>query len=443
MTNTAHQKKKKKIKVALHWQILIGMLSGIIWGVFAVKNGLGSITADYFKPFGTIFVNLLKAIAIPMIVTSLITGIASLSDVNKLSRIGGKSIGIFITTTILAITIGVIMVNIFKPGAGIPKETKNQLMSAYAEKAVKSAENAERFKERGPLDILVNLFPENLVSAATENRNMLQIVIFVILLGVGLILIPKEKSVPVVTLFDSLNELILKVVDIVMLLAPVGVFGLIASVITEVAGDDPGKALNLLTALAKYGGVLILALITHLILVYLPMVKLFAKLSPITFMKKMRPVQLLGFSTSSSNATLPLNIENSTERMGLRKDVAGFVLPLGATVNMDGTSMYQAVAAVFIAQVFNMDLTFSDQLMIILTATLASIGSAGVPGAGMIMLVIVLNAVHVPAEGIALILGPDRILDMCRTVVNVTGDVAVASVVARGENAIDDELFKS
>jgi Na+/H+-dicarboxylate symporter len=293
------------------------------------------------------------------------------------------------------------------------------------------------------LDILVNLFPENLVSAATENRNMLQIVIFVIILGVGLILIPKEKAAPVITLFEGLNELILKVVDIVMLLAPIGVFGLMASVITEVAGDDPKKALSILSALAKYGGVLILALITHLALVYLPLVKFFAKLNPLTFLKKMRPVQLLGFSTSSSNATLPLNIENSTERMGLRKDVAGFVLPLGATVNMDGTSMYQAVAAVFIAQVFNMDLTFSDQLIIIVTATLASIGSAGVPGAGMIMLVIVLNAVHVPAEGIALILGPDRILDMCRTVVNVTGDVAVTSVVARGENAIDDEVFNS
>ncbi len=442
MTNKAPEK-KAKFKLALHWQILIGMALGLTWGLIAVQNGWGSFTADYFKPFGTIFVNLLKAIAIPMIVTSLITGIASLSDINKLSRIGGKSIGIFIATTIMAITIGVIMVNIFKPGAGIPQETKEQLMSAYADKAEKSAENAQKFQQQGPLDILVNLFPENLISAATENRNMLQIVIFVIILGVGLILIPKEKAAPVITLFEGLNELILKVVDIVMLLAPIGVFGLMASVITEVAGDDPKKALSILSALAKYGGVLILALMIHLALVYMPLVKFFAKLNPITFLKKMRPVQLLGFSTSSSNATLPLNIENSTERMGLRKDVAGFVLPLGATVNMDGTSMYQAVAAVFIAQVFNMELTFTDQLIIIVTATLASIGSAGVPGAGMIMLVIVLNAVHVPAEGIALILGPDRILDMCRTVVNVTGDVAVTSVVARGENAIDEEVFNS
>jgi proton glutamate symport protein len=441
--NTTLKTEKKKIKLALHWQILIGMVLGLCWGLLAVKNGLGDFTMDYVKPFGTIFVNLLKAIAIPMIITSLITGMASLSDINKLSRIGGKSILIFIVTTVMAICIGIVAVNIFKPGEGLPEETKEQLMSSYSEKAGKSSQNAEAFKEQGPLEVLVNLFPENLVSAATDNRNMLQIVLFVILLGVGLMLIPKEKSAPIIALFDGLNELILKIVDIIMLLAPIGVFGLMSSVITEVAGDDPQKALNLLTALAKYGGVLILGLILHTLLVYLPMVKFWAKLNPITFLKKLRPVHLLAFSTSSSNATLPLNIENTTERMGVGKDVAGFVLPLGATVNMDGTSMYQAIAAVFIAQVFNMDLTFSDQLIIIVTATLASIGSAGVPGAGMIMLVIVLNSVNVPAEGIALILGPDRILDMCRTVINVTGDVTVAAVIARDENAINEEVYNS
>jgi Na+/H+-dicarboxylate symporter len=441
--NSSSKTGKKKIRLALHWQILIGMALGLCWGLVAVKNGLGDFTMDYVKPFGTIFVNLLKAIAIPMIITSLITGMASLSDINKLSRIGGKSILIFISTTVMAITIGIVAVNIFKPGEGIPQETKEQLMASFSEKAGKSAQNAEAFKEQGPLEVLVNLFPENLVSAATDNRNMLQIVLFVILLGVGLMLIPKEKAAPIITLFDGLNELILKIVDIIMLLAPLGVFGLMSSVITEVAGDDPQKAVNLLTALAKYGGVLILGLVLHTLLVYLPMVKFWAKLNPLTFLKKMRPVHLLAFSTSSSNATLPLNIENTTERMGVGKDVAGFVLPLGATVNMDGTSMYQAVAAVFIAQVFNMDLTFSDQLVIIVTATLASIGSAGVPGAGMIMLVIVLNSVNVPAEGIALILGPDRILDMCRTVINVTGDVTVATVLARDEQAINEEVYNA
>lgn len=434
---------KKKFKIALHWQILAGMITGLIWGLIAVNYGWGSITADYFKPFGTIFVNLLKLIAIPMIVTSLIVGISSLSDINKLSRIGGKSIGIFIVTTIMAISIGVGLVNLLKPGEGIPEETKQQLMSAYAEKAGKSAATAEQFKNQGPLQTLIDLFPENLVTAASDNKNMLQIVLFAILAGIALILIPKEKSEPVIKLFDGLNDLVLKIVDIIMYIAPIGVFGLMASVITEVAGDDPKKALSILQALGKYGLVLILGLTLHVLFVYMPLVKFMAKLNPLKFLAKMRPVQLLAFSTSSSNATLPLNIENGTERIGIKKEVAGFVLPLGATVNMDGTSMYQAVAAVFIAQVFNMDLTFGDQIIIIITATLASIGSAGVPGAGMIMLVIVLNAVHVPAEGIALILGPDRILDMCRTVVNVTGDATVAAAVARGEDGIDDAVFES
>ncbi|MCG9911473.1 MAG: dicarboxylate/amino acid:cation symporter [Flavobacteriales bacterium] len=431
----------KKIKIPLHWQILGGMIAGLIWGIIAVNSGYGQFTSDYLKPFGTIFVNLLKMIAIPMIITSLIVGISSLSDIKKLSRIGGKSIGIFLLTTVMAISIGVAMVNIFKPGEGIPEETKQQLMAAYADKAGSSTEKAADFKERPPLQTLIDLFPENLISAATDNKNMLQIVLVVILAGIALILVPADKTEPVKKLFEGLNEIILKMVDIIMYMAPIGVFGLMSAVITEVAGDDPAKAISILSALGRYGLVLIVALILHMLLVYIPIVKFVAKLNPITFLKKMRPVQLLAFSTSSSNATLPLNIENSTERMGLSKDVAGFTLPLGATVNMDGTSMYQAVAAVFIAQVFNMDLTFSDQLIIIVTATLASIGSAGVPGAGMIMLVIVLNAVHVPAEGIALILGPDRILDMCRTVVNVTGDAAVTAAVARGEYAIDEEVF--
>jgi Na+/H+-dicarboxylate symporter len=431
----------KKIKIPLHWQILGGMIAGLIWGIIAVNSGYGQFTSDYLKPFGTIFVNLLKMIAIPMIITSLIVGISSLSDIKKLSRIGGKSIGIFLLTTVMAISIGVAMVNIFKPGEGIPQETKQQLMDAYADKAGSSKEKAADFKERPPLQTLIDLFPENLISAAADNKNMLQIVLLVILAGIALILVPADKTEPVKKMFEGFNEIILKMVDIIMYMAPIGVFGLMSAVITEVAGNDPAKAISVLSALGRYALVLIVALISHMLLVYIPIVKFVARLNPITFMKKMRPVQLLAFSTSSSNATLPLNIENSTERMGLRKDVAGFTLPLGATVNMDGTSMYQAVAAVFIAQVFNMDLTFSDQLIIIITATLASIGSAGVPGAGMIMLVIVLNAVHVPAEGIALILGPDRILDMCRTVVNVTGDAAVTAAVARGENAIDEEVF--
>lgn len=419
-------------------KILTGMIAGIIWGIIAIQNGFGDETSDFIKPFGTIFMNLLKMIAIPMIITSLIVGVASLSDINKLSRIGGRTIGIFILTTILAITIGSVCVNVLRPGDGIPEEIKKELMTSYADKAASQSANAEKLANESPLQPLINLFPDNLTKAASDNANMLQIVIVALLVGIALILIPKEKSEPVIKVMDGLNDIVLKIVDFIMLLAPLGVFGLMSSVITEVAGNNPDKVIDLLMALGKYALVLLLGLVLHVLLVYLPMVKFLARKSPLWFLKKMRPVQLLAFSTSSSNATLPLNIENADKNMGIKEEIGGFVLPLGATVNMDGTSMYQCIATVFIAQALNMDLSFSDQLMIIVTATLASIGSAGVPGAGMVMLVIVLNSVHVPAEGIALIMGIDRILDMCRTVVNVTGDTTVACVMARMENALED-----
>ncbi|MDL5045122.1 dicarboxylate/amino acid:cation symporter [Oscillatoria amoena NRMC-F 0135] len=265
---------------------------------------------------------------------------------------------------------------------------------------------------------------------------MLSMVVIAILFGIATILVPAEKSQPLITLMNSANEVTLKVVDIIMLLAPIGVFALISSVITDLAGSNPAEAVNLLLALAQYCGVVLLALLLHAALVYMPMVKILAKLNPLWFLKKMRPVHLLAFSTSSSNATLPLNMENTEKNMGVHEEITSFVLPLGATVNMDGTSLYQSVAAIFIAQVFNIDLSFTDQLLIIVTATLASIGSAGVPGAGMVMLAIVLNSVGIPVEGIALIMGPDRILDMCRTVINVTGDTTVATVIARREGRI-------
>lgn len=428
----------KKKRFPLHLQILAGILLGLGWGLLAVNIGMADFTRDFVKPFGTIFVNLLKMVAIPMIVTSLIIGVTSLKDINKLSRMGGKALGIFVMTTVFAITIGVVIANVAKPGSGIPEETKTKLMSAYADKAAANSESAESFSQQGPLQPLIDLFPENLLNAATDNANMLQIVLVAILLGVALILIPGEKSAPVIRVLDGLNDAVLKIVDIIMYLAPIGVFALISSVITEVAGDNPSEAVGLLTALGKYVIVVLAGLFLHVMLVYMPMVKLLAKKSPLWFLRKMRPIQLLAFSTSSSNATLALNIDNAEKNMGIDEEVSGFVLPLGATVNMDGTSMYQAIAAIFIAQALNIDLSLTDQIMIVVTATLASVGSAGVPGAGMVMLVIVLNSINVPAAGIALIMGPDRILDMCRTVVNVTGDTTVASVVARSEGLLHD-----
>lgn len=428
----------KKKRFPLHLQILAGIILGLGWGFLAINTGLVDFTVDYIKPFGTIFVNLLKMVAVPMIVTSLIVGVTSLRDINKLSRMGGKTLGIFVMTTIAAITIGVLMANVFKPGVDLPDNIKLKLMSAYADKAAKNTAVAESVSEKAPLQPLIDLFPENLLHAATDNANMLQIVLVAILLGIALILIPAEKSAPVIKVFDGLNDAVLKIVEIVMLLAPLGVFALISSVITEVAGENPAEALELLVGLGKYVLVVLGGLLVHLFLVYMPMVKLIARKNIFWFLKKMRPVQLLAFSTSSSNATLALNIDNAEKNIGVDEEVSGFVLPLGATVNMDGTSMYQAIAAIFIAQALDIPLSLTDQIMIVLTATLASIGSAGVPGAGMVMLVIVLNSIDVPAAGIALIMGPDRILDMCRTVVNVTGDATVATVVARSEGLLHE-----
>lgn len=423
-------------KLPLHTKILIGLVAGILWGILAANLGWAQANSWYVAPLGKIFVNLLKLIAIPMIITSLVVGVSSLNDINKLGRIGGRTLGIFVATTVFAISIGLLVANIMEPGKSLPEETKNTLIQSYQSSATAKADVAKNISAQSPLQPLVDIFPENLIKAASDNQMMLSMVVIAILFGIATILVPREKAQPLLNLMNSANEVTLKVVDIIMLIAPIGVFALISSVITDLAGSNPAEAVSLLLALLRYCGAVVIGLALHLLLVYMPLLKVFAKLNPIWFLKKMRPVHLLAFSTSSSNATLPLNMENTEKNMGVKEDVASFVLPLGATVNMDGTSLYQSVAAIFIAQVFSIDLTFADQLLIILTATLASIGSAGVPGAGMVMLAVVLNSVGIPVEGIALIMGPDRILDMCRTVVNVTGDATVTCVIAKQEGKL-------
>jgi Na+/H+-dicarboxylate symporter len=427
-------------KLPLHTKILIGLIAGVIWGVLAVNFGWGDANSLYIAPLGKIFVNLLKLLAVPMIIVSLIVGISSLNDVNKLGRIGGRTIGIFITTTVFAISIGLGTAYIFNPGNAISEEDKASLLESYKDKAAEKNSDAEKLqndRDKNPLQPFVDIFPENLIEAASDNQKMLSMVLIAVIFGISMILIPIEKTKPLLDVLKSANEVILKMVDIIMLIAPIGVFALISGVITDLAGDDPSKTIGLLTALGLYTITVVVGLLLHAGLVYMPMLRTFAKLKPLWFLKKMRPVQLLAFSTSSSNATLPLNIENAEERIGVKSEVASFVLPLGATINMDGTSLYQTVAAVFIAQVFNIDLTFADLLTIILTATLASIGSAGVPGAGMIMLAIVLSSVGIPVEGIALIMGPDRIIDMCRTAINVTGDATVTCIIAKQEGKLE------
>ncbi len=420
----------------LHWQIILGLILGLIYGIVAAANGWGAFTEDWIEPFGKIFINLLKLIAIPLVLASLITGVASLSDLRKLSRIGGKTIAIYLATTAVAVIIGLLVVNLLNPGESVPDSMKTELQESYAEDAEKRQDAADDAQERGPLQIMVDIVPDNFFSSAANNGNMLQVVFVALLFGIGIIQIDKDKSKYILGFFDGLNDVVIKIVDIIMLLAPIGVFALIAGTINSVANDDLNQIVEILTALGFYSICVILGLALQVILTYSSMVKFFTPLTLKQFFSGIGPAQLLAFSTSSSGATLPVTMERCEEKLGVSEEVSSFVLPLGATINMDGTALYQAIAAVFIAQALGMELGLAAQMTIILTAVLASIGTAAVPGAGIIMLVIILEAIGVPSAGIALILGVDRILDMIRTVVNVTGDAAVATIVASTEGQL-------
>ena len=411
-------------KLALHWKILLGMALGVVLGIIMTNFDWGmKFIQDWIKPFGKIFISSLKLIAIPLILAALIKGVSDLKDISKLSKMGGRTIGIYIITTVIAVSIGLLLVNIVNPGSSISEKTRTEMVENYSGNADKYQKTAKEQKKNGPLKALEDLVPENIFSAATSNRNMLQVIFFAIFFGVGLILIPEEKGETVKKFFDGFNEVILKMVDLIMLAAPYGVFALLAALVVE------SPSVDLFKALAWYSLTVVIGLAV-MILIYILIVLLFTKKRPSFFVKGISPAQLLAFSTSSSAATLPVTMERVTEHLGVEEEVASFVLPIGATINMDGTSLYQAVAAVFIAQAFGMDLTFGTQLGIIATATLASIGSAAVPGAGMVMLVGVLGYAGIPEAGLALIFAVDRPLDMCRTTVNVTGDAAVSMLVA-------------
>lgn len=485
-------------KIALHWWILLGMLAGIGVGALAVNldqgrfnsvknsepfqevdsveaippnvNGLylvdkkkfyrgiqtdnddgtssfsvEEVRTDFFsrlirnwvKPFGRIFVNLLKLIAIPLIIASLIKGVSDLKHISKLSQMGGRTIALYLFTTVLAVTTGLLIVNVVQPGKSFDQKTRNDLMAEFGSQADQRIEDASRQKEKGPLQPLVDLVPDNIFNASISNRNMLQVIFFVIFFGIGLILVKPEQAAPVKAFFDGLNEVILKLIDLIMLVAPIGVFALLASLIVDI------PSFSVFVGLLKYclcvvGGLVFLAFIVYPCLIWV-----FAGKNPLFFFQGISPAQMLAFSTSSSAATLPVTMERVEEHLGVDEEVASFVLPIGATVNMDGTSLYQAVAAVFIAQATMADpLTLTDQLTIVMTATLASIGSAAVPGAGMVMLVIVLGAIGVPEAGLALIFAVDRILDMCRTTVNVTGDATVSMLVAKSVGKLGEPRAK-
>ena len=417
-------------KLALHWQILLGMVFGVLFAFLLIQFTWGKdIIVDWVKPFGTIFINLLKLIAVPLILASLIKGISDLKDISKLSKMGGRTIGLYVLTTILAVSIGLVIVNVIKPGSYISERTRTELVANYTADANSKIEAANKQSEVGPLQALIDIFPDNIFKAAGDNGNMLQVIFFAVIFGIAMILLPEDKSKPVKDFFDSFNEIILKMIDLIMLFSPFGVFALLAAIVAE------SPSLDLFKALGMYGLTVVVGL-SLMISVYLLLVKIFAKKSSKFFINGISPAQLLAFSTSSSAATLPVTMERTVDNLGVDDEVASFVLPIGATINMDGTSLYQAVAAVFIAQAFGMDLSLSTQLGIIVTATLASIGSAAVPGAGMVMLVIVLAQAGIPEAGLALIFAIDRPLDMCRTTVNVTGDAAVTMIVAKSVNKL-------
>ena len=429
-------------KLELHWQILIGMLLGLVFGFVMTYPDWGrQFVQDWISPFGTIFVKLLKLIAIPLILASLVKGISDLKDISKFRRIGLRTIMIYVVTTVVAITLGLLLVNVLQPGSGISDDTIAKLTETYAtDTAVTSKlEEASRQRQR-PLGFLEDMVPDNAIKAMSENKLMLQVIFFTIFLGISMLLIGEERAQPLKNFFDSLNHVVLKMVDLIMLSAPYAVFALLANVV--VSSGDP----DLLLALLRYAGVVVLGLFL-MVVFYSLVVGTFTQKSPFWFLKEISPAQLLAFSTSSSAATLPVTMERVEEHIGVDKEVSSFVLPVGATINMDGTSLYQGVAAVFIAQALAFDLSLGDQLTIVLTALLASIGSAAVPGAGMVMLVIVLESIGFPADklaiGLALIFAVDRPLDMCRTVINVTGDATVSMVVAKsvgklGEPRVED-----
>jgi len=419
-------------KMALHWKILLGMVLGVAFGFLMVSfSGGKEIVLDWIKPFGTIFINALKLIAVPLILGSLISGVSDLKDISKLSKMGGKTILIYLLTTVVAVSIGLLLVNSITPGDSISEDTRSELVSSYSQNTEKYKEEAAAQQSNGPLQPLVDLVPDNIIGASSENKNMLQVIFFAVFFGIGLILLPEDKAKPVKDFFNSFNEVILKMIDLIMLAAPYGVFALLAALIVESPSADLFKALG------WYALTVVLGLMI-MIVFYTALVMIFTGKKPKEFLQGISPAQLLAFSTSSSAATLPVTMERVHEHLGVDEEVSSFVLPIGATINMDGTSLYQAVAAVFIAQAFGMDLSLGVQLGIVATATLASIGSAAVPGAGMVMLVIVLAQAGIPEAGLALIFAVDRPLDMCRTVVNVTGDATVSMLIAKSEGKLRD-----
>lgn len=426
--------------IALHIQILAGLFLGLLFALLSVSAGWPAIfTTHYIKPFGIIFLNSLKMVAIPLIFASLVVGVTSIKDVTKLSRIGGKTFILYTVTTILAVILGLGIANLFKPGQVISQHTRDHLMTLYAGEAAQHSATLEGHKQREPLQLLVDLVPENLVASMSNNVNLLQVVLAAILFGIALLKISPRKSKPVILFFEGLNDTIIEIIRLIMRLAPIGVFALVASLLVEVAGDsNPSEVFEILYALLWYVGTTLFGLAFMTFIVYPVILRTFTKMNYWHFFKGMYPAQLVAFTTSSSSAALPVTMERVEKHLGISEEVSSFVLPLGATVNMDGTALYQGIAIVFIAQALGLELSIGAQLAIVVNVAISSIGVAGVPGGAMVTTTMLLQSIGIPAAGLALILAPDRILDMCRTATNITGDAMVAVIVASSEGELPD-----
>lgn len=464
-------------KIPLHIKVIIGLVLGAVYAFMSVNFGWNNFTLNYIKPFGDIFINILKLIAVPLVLFSIITGVASLKDIKKLGRMGAKTLGLYLITTVIAVTVGLLVVNIAKPGEKVSDDIRKEFRISYElwqkstpgvqklddiclsclpenkdlvnkvrEKEGKEASNewvadklnkAKNAKNDGPLQPLVDVVPSNLFKALAD-MSMLQIIFFAVFFGIVLVSIPPKKAKPVFKVVDGLNEIFVKMVMIVMEAMPVFVFALMAGQIVKAAGTDPDKFFSLLEFLLKYSLVLVFGLAIMTFLFYPVVVTLFSKkLTYKKFMKGIRDAQITAFSTSSSVATLPVTMRCMHDNIKVPEKITSFVLPIGATVNMDGTSLYQAVAVISMAQLHMVDLTLTQQLVIIVTASLASIGAAAIPSAGLVLMILVLESVGLNPAWIAIIFPVDRILDMCRTVVNVTGDATVSTIVAESEGELE------
>lgn len=410
-------------KLPLYTKILIGLLAGIVFGVLAKELGFSDFVSSYIKPIGSAFIRLISMVVVPLVFASLLVGTASLNDIRKLGRIGVKTLAYYLCTTIIAIIIGLLLANTLRPGAGLSEEARIKLIQSSSEET--SVKIKTDLKTPTVMDILWDIIPTNPFKAFVEGK-MLQIIFLALMSGICLGLIGSERGQPVINFFEGINEVVIRVVHIIMKLAPYGVFALISTVTADFG-------FGILLILLKYSVVVIVGLILHVMIVYSSAIKIFSKQKIGTFFKGIRPAQLIAFSSASSSATLPVTMECTERDLGVSGEICSFALPLGATINMDGTALYQGVSTVFITQVYGMSLTPAQQLTIVLTALLASVGTAGTPAAGVITLAIVLKSIGVPLEGIAIIMGVERILDMCRSVVNVTGDASCAVVVASTE----------